>query len=170
VTPVLITLGLGALAFAGLFLLAQIGIRDGDRPGDVRVSVEPWTSGQPDERRPVLIALIRNPSAAPVMAGLTARRAWIPAWLAPGGVTVPLRTARRGLLASSYDTVGIVPASGTARFAVPVERAARRYRLTAAVGQREWRLRLHRIVVAAPLLPAARAKRPVGRLPRRNPM
>lgn len=162
-TPVFLTLGLAALAFAGLFLLVEIGIRNGDRPGDVRVSAEPWTSGQPDERRPVVIARIENPSAAPVVAGLSARRARIPAGLAPGGVTVPLRTTRRGLRAGDYDTVGVVPASGTARFTVPVERAARRYRLTAAVGQRDGRLRLHRIVVTAPLLPAAAAKVPVPR-------
>jgi hypothetical protein len=107
VTPVFLTLGLAALAFAGLLLLVEIGIRNGDRPGDVRVSAEPWTSGQPDERHPVLIARIENPSASP----------------APHGAARPAgRQVRHGL---------------------------------------------HRILVAAPLLPAAPAKIPVPRhLPR----
>ncbi|HVT69269.1 MAG TPA: hypothetical protein VHF26_16075 [Trebonia sp.] len=157
-TAIFLTLGLGALAFAGVFLLAEIGIRDGDRPDDVRVSVEAWTAGQPDEQRPVLIAEIRNPSAAPVLAGLTARRSRTPGLLAASTVSVPLRTTRRGLRADDHDTVGIVPEFGTARFTVPVESAARRYRLTVAVGQRDRRLRLHRIYISAARIPRPMAK------------
>lgn len=160
---IFLTLGLGALAFAGVFLLVEIGIRDGDRPDDVRVSAEPWTAGQPDEQRPVLIAEIRNPSGTPVLAGLTARRSRIPGLLADSTVGVPFRTTRRGLRADDCDTVGIVPEFGSARFTVPVERAARRYRLTVAVGQRDRRLRLHRIYVSVPLLPAPRSRRRASR-------
>lgn len=157
--PLSLPLSLGALAFAGLFLLAETGIRNGDRPGDARVSVEPWTAGQPDERRPVLIAEIRNPSGTPLVAGLSARRARIPGPLAGSTVSVPFRTTRRGLRAGDYDTVGIVPESGTARFTVPVERAAKLYRLTVAVGQSDRRLRVHRIYVTAPLLLAPRSRK-----------
>jgi hypothetical protein len=162
VTPIVLTLGLGTLAFAGIVLLVEIGIRDGDRPGDVRVSVEPWTSGQPDEQRPVLITEIQNPSGTPVLAGLTARRARMPGWLAANTVSVPFRTTRRGLRADDYGTVGIVPGSGTARFSVPVGQTAKRYRLTAAVGQRDHRLRVYTVYVDAPLLPAARSHRPAS--------
>lgn len=159
----LLTLGLAAAVLGGLSLFAWIALRNGDRPGDAEVSVEVWTSGQPDERRPVLVAEIRNPSAGPVMTGLRARRAVIPAWLAPGGVRVPFRTARRSLRASGYETVGVVPASATARFTVPVRQAARRYRLIAAIGQADRRLLLHRVVVKSPVLPVTRAWWPVGR-------
>jgi hypothetical protein len=147
--PVFITLGLGALMFAGLFLLAEIGIRDGDRPGDSAVSAELWTSGQPDESRPLLVAEISNPSETPLLAGLSARRMLLPDWLAVPSTTVPFRTARRGLRADAHDVVGVVPAGGTARFTVPVARAGARYWLTAAVGQRGGRLRVHRMAVDA---------------------
>jgi hypothetical protein len=145
--PLFIALSLGTLAFAGLFLLVEIGIRDGDRPGDAEVIVALWTSGQPDEPRPVLVTEIRNPSSRPVLAGLSAHRTLIPGWLAAPSSTVPFRTARRRLRAEAYEVVGIVPASGVARFTVPVTRTGRRYRLTAAVGQGDRRLRVHRIPV-----------------------
>lgn len=156
---VLATIALGVIPFSGIFLLAENGIRNGDRPGDARVTAEARLSGHPEERRPMLIAEIQNPSAGPAVTGLTARRAVAPEWLAPGDVTVPLRTIRRGLRPGAYDTIGVVPAFETARLAVPVDRAARRYRLTVAVGQRDARLRLHRIVVTAPPLPSAPAPR-----------
>jgi hypothetical protein len=82
--------------------------------------------------------------------------------LADSTVSVPFRTTRRGLRADDHDTVGIVPEFGTARFAVPVESAASRYRLTVAVGQRDRRLRLHRIYVSVPLLPAPRSRKTAG--------
>jgi len=145
--PVFITLGLGTLAFAGLFLLAEVGTRNGDHPGDARITAEIWTSGQPDESRPVLVVEIRNPSSTPLLAGLSARRMSMPGWLAGASVAVPSRTSRRGLRADAYDTVGIVPASETARFTVSVARPGSRYRLTAAVGQRDGRLRVHRLPV-----------------------
>jgi hypothetical protein len=157
--PVFISLGLGALALAGLFLLVEIGIRDGDRPGDSTVSAELWTSGRPDESRPLLVAAICNPSATPLLAGLSARRMLRPDWLALPTTTVPFRTTRRGLRADAYDVVGMVPAGGTARFTVPVARAGARYWLTAAVGQRDGRLRVHRLVIDA----KARLRRPATR-------
>jgi len=55
-----------------------------------------------------------------------------------------------------------VPASATVRFLVPVDRAAGRYVLSAAVGQGPGRLRLHRLrVPGAPV--TARAELPVRR-------
>jgi hypothetical protein len=47
----------------------------------------------------------------------------------------PRRTARRKLRPSAYATVGIVPGKTTVSFTVPVRDSARRYLLTAAVGQ-----------------------------------
>jgi len=164
-----IAAGIGALAL--LCWCAARGIRDGDLPVDAKVSGVLRDSGQPDEPRPVIVATVVNRSAAPVLAGLSAcpgRLDRLPAWLAaalaeaahPRTVTVPRRTARAKFRPGGYATVGIVPAWGTVRFPVPVDRAARRYVLTAAIGQPAGRLRLHRLRVAGDPL-TARTKLPV---------
>jgi hypothetical protein len=44
-----------------------------------------------------------------------------------------------------YETIGVAPADGAAELAVPVTVRARRYVLTAAVGQEGGRLRVHRL-------------------------
>jgi hypothetical protein len=143
-----------AIAFAMLAALcwrAVAGMRDGDRPGDATVKALLRGCGQPDEPRPVVIATVRNPSDKPVLAGLSARRTAMPGWLRCGpDVTVPIRTTRRALLPTAYATVGVVPARSSARFPVPVSGRARRYLLTAAIGQAGGRLRVHRLHVAGP--------------------
>jgi hypothetical protein len=143
----LFILGAGALALAGLGWLAVLGFRNGDRPLDVRVSAELRDAGQPDEPRPVVLAEIRNPSRSAVMVGLSARATRRPAWLCDRDSAVTRRTARRGLRADRYETVGVVPAGGTTRCAVPVPAAGRRYYLTAVIGQEGGRLRVQQIPV-----------------------
>ncbi|HEX6452494.1 MAG TPA: hypothetical protein VF060_23915 [Trebonia sp.] len=66
----------------------------------------------------------------------------------PMGVSVPRRTARRRFRAALFDTVGVVPAGADVKFSVPVPEDARGYVLTAVVGQRDRRLRVHRIALA----------------------
>jgi hypothetical protein len=137
--------------FAALGWRAVAGLRDGDRPGDAKVSALLRDSGQPDESRPVVIAMVRNPSDKPVLAGLSARRTVMPELLRCGpSVTVPMRTARRNLRPTAYATIGVVPPHASARFPVPIRGRARRYLLTAAIGQAGGRLRLHRLHVAGP--------------------
>jgi hypothetical protein len=137
--------------FAALGWRAAAGLRDGDRPGDAKVSALLRKSGQPDEPRPVVIVTVRNPSDKPVLAGLSARRTLVPALLRCGpSVTVPNRTARRSLRATAYATIGVVPARASARFPVAVSGQARRYLLTAAIGQAGGRLRVHRLQVPGP--------------------
>jgi hypothetical protein len=143
---VLLALGVAAL-LAGAGWLAIEGFRNGDRPLDVTVSAELRDAGQPDEPRPVVVAEIRNPSGTTVLAGLSARPARVPRWLLGGRVTVPRRTARYGLRADRHETVGVVPAGGTARFAVPVPAPGRWYWLTVVAGQAGGRLRVHVIPV-----------------------
>jgi len=134
--------------FAALCCYAAAGVRGGDRPGDAKVSALLRASGQPDEPRPVVVATVRNPSDKPVLAGLSARRAVLPEWLRGGAsVTVPIRTTRRGLRPTAYETIGVVPARASARFPVPTRARARRYLVTAAIGQTGGRLRLHRLHV-----------------------
>jgi hypothetical protein len=137
--------------FAALGWRAAVGLRDGDRPADAKVVALLRDSGQPDEPRPVVIALVRNPSDKPVLAGMSARRAVLPDWLRGGpSVTVPIRTARRALRPTAYTTVGVVPARSYARFPVPTSGRARRYQLIAAIGQAGGRLRVHRLHVGGP--------------------
>lgn len=90
----------------------------------------------------------------PLVAGFSAGRRATPDWL-DGGTTVrvPRRTARRRFRAEAYDVVGVVAPgrdAGCAKagFAVPVAARARRYTLTAAVGQSGGRLRVFRVAVA----------------------
>ena len=147
-----VILSIAFATFAALGWRAAAGLRDGDRPGDAKVSALLRESGQPDESRPLVIATVRNPSDKPVLAGLSARRTVVPALLRCGpSVTVPTRTARRGLRPTAYATIGVVPPHASARFPVAIRgHLARRYLLTAAIGQAGGRLRLHRLHVAGP--------------------
>jgi len=140
----LCVLAVGALTLAGLAWLAVLGVRDGDRPLDATVSVELRPAGQPDEARPVILAEVGNPSASPVIVGLSARRTRVPGGLLTGSGSVPWRTSRRELRADRYETVGVVAPGAAVRFPVPVPRAGQRYLLTAVIGQSGGRLRVHR--------------------------
>ena len=48
------------------------GLRNGDRPGDARVTALLATGTQPDERRPPIVVTMRNPWGTPVIAALSA--------------------------------------------------------------------------------------------------
>jgi hypothetical protein len=134
-----------AAVVGGLGWLVAAGFRNGDRPGDSSVCARLVTGSQPDERRPLVVATVGNPSGTPVLGALRVSRALLPSWLAgAGGVRVPRRTAGRAFRPGRYATVGVVPAAGAAEFAVPVPVRARRYLLTVAVGQAGGRLRVYR--------------------------
>jgi hypothetical protein len=132
--------------FAALSYCLAAGFRNGDRPGDALVTALLTTGAQPDEARPLIVVTVRNQSGTPVFAALTARAALLPAGVAARhDVSVPRRTSRAKLRPGKFATVGVAPAGGTAEFAVPVPARARRYLLTAAVGQEGGRLRVHRL-------------------------
>jgi hypothetical protein len=134
----------GVLAALSYCLAA--GARNGDRPGDALVTALLTPETQPDEARPLIVVTVRNPSGTPVFAALTARAALLPAGLAGShDVSVPWRTLRGKFRPGQYATIGVAPAGGAAEFAVPVPARARRYVLTAAVGQEGGRLRVHRL-------------------------
>lgn len=165
-TGLLISLAAAIISLAGLCWLAAQGFRIGDRPDDARVTARLRESGQPDATRPVVAVTVRNPSGTAVLAAMSVRprpplrllpepiRPSSPAGApvaagvsVPVSVSVPRWTARRRFRAARYDTVGVVPAGADARFTVPVPAEARGYALTAVVGQREQRLRVHRITL-----------------------
>jgi hypothetical protein len=132
--------------FAALYCLAEAGVRNGDRPGDAKITARLATGTQPDEARPVIVVTVRNPAGTPVLVALNARCALLPGpFTEPRGVSVPRLTGRAKFRPGRYETVGVAPAGGAAEFAVPVGERGRRYLLTAAVGQEGARLRVHRL-------------------------
>lgn len=149
-----ISAAVGLLAALSYCLL--IGLRNGDRPGDARVSALLATGTRPDTglpstvspdaASPLILVTVRNPSGTPVLAALSARRALLPSLPGePRSVSVPWRTGRRRFRPGRFETVGVAPACGAAEFAVPAAVPARRYVLTVAVGQEGGRLRVHRL-------------------------
>jgi hypothetical protein len=136
--------------FAGLYYLGVAASRNGDRPGDALVTALVTTGAHPEGARPLVVATVANPSGIPVLAALTTRRDRMPALLAdPHVVGVPRLTLRRKFRPDRYESVGVVPAGGTAELTVPAPVPARRYVLTVAVGQEGARLRVHRLRIAA---------------------
>jgi len=137
--------GLTAVAVA-LCWLVVAGIRNGDRPGDARVSARLVTGSQVDERRPLVIAHVRNPSGTPVLGAVRVRRALLPAWFAgTRDVRVPRWTGGRAFRPGRYATVGVIAPGAAAELAAPVPVRARRYLLIVAVGQEGGRLRVYRL-------------------------
>ena len=146
-TNVFVIIATAGVITALVYCLAA-GRRNGDRAGDAKVTAVLTTGTQPDEARPVIVVRVRNPSGTPVFAALTARRALLPAGLASAQtVTVPRWTLRGKFSPEQYAAVGVAPAGGAAELAVPVRVRARRYLLTAVVGQEAGRLRVHRLRV-----------------------
>jgi hypothetical protein len=146
----LITLAVGAAAFAALFWYGREGFRNGDRPDDALVRAALRSSGQPGEERPVAIVDVRNPGGTPVLAAVAVRRALLPGWLAgAAGSTVPRRTARRAYRPVGFPTVAVVAGGQRAELSAPVSAAARRYLITVLVGQAGGRLRVHRLRIEA---------------------
>jgi hypothetical protein len=136
-------------AFGVLGCCAAAGFRNGDTPGDARVSALLAAGARPAGAGPLIVATVRNPSGTPVLAALQVRRALLPAWLAgQAGIRVPRWTKGRKFRPGAYATVGVVAAGGTAEFPVPVPQRAHRYLLSVAVGQEGGRLRVHRLRLA----------------------
>ena len=138
------------LAACPLVLLSVCGItaaRNGDRPGDARVSA--LVGARAEGGTPLIFATVRNPSGAPALTALRVRRGLVPGSIAGRfSVRVPWWTKGRRFRPGAYDTVGVVPAGGTAEFPVPAPGRAHRYVLTVAVGQRDRRLRVYRLRLA----------------------
>ena len=146
----LIALGVGAVAFAGLSWCALQGFRNGDRPDDAPVRAALRSSGQPGEERPVAVVAVRNPGGTPVLAAVAVRRALVPGRLAgAAGSAVPRRTARRAYRPGGFPTVAVVAAGQCAELSAPVPASARHYLVTVLVGQGGGRLRVHRLRIEA---------------------
>ncbi len=145
--------GVLAVLAAGIGM-TWAGLRAGDRPGDITVSVAMGTAAQPDGCRPVAVAAVHNPGPAAVLVGLSVRATRVPAWLDGGlAVSVPARTTRASLRPGRQDVLGVAEAGARARWSVPAPRPGRRCRLTVVAGQAGGRLRVIRLPV--PATPAA---------------
>ena len=138
---------LGGFALVVLGWCGIAGVRNGDHPGDARVSalVGAGTGGG----NALIFATVRNPSGTPVLTALRVRRGFVPGALAGKfAVRVPRWTKGRRFRPGAYETVGVVPAGGATEFPVPVPERAHRYVLTVAVGQQGGRLRVYRLRLA----------------------
>ena len=157
-----VSLIIGAIAaLAVAYWLAWAGVRNGDRPGDARVRAALHGSGQPDEERPVAVVTVDNRGGSPVLAAVGVRRALFPGWLTGSvSVVVPRRTTRRAFRPDGYPTVGVVDGGAAEELIAPVPPAARHYLLTVLVGQREGRLRVYRLRLAAAPARGRRAAQP----------
>jgi hypothetical protein len=141
---VVIAAGVSALVLAGVMLLIPLGLRAGDQPGDaVLVDVEPLATPRGAS------VTLSNPSAVPVLLGMSLRRAG-PRLRLEGLAYVRIRNGHTTseLLAGNQACVGILEAGGTATFAIPSAAGIRRRaELVAVIGQ-PGRLRtIHRLVV-----------------------
>jgi len=138
---------LGACAIGLLGWCAVVALRNGDHPGDARVSA--LVGAGADGGNPVIFATVRNPSRTPALTALRVRRGFVPGPIAGQfSVRVPRWTKGRRFRPGAYETVGVVPASGATEFAVPVAQRSHRYVLTVAVGQQGGRLRVYRLRLA----------------------
>jgi hypothetical protein len=146
----LITLAVGAVAFAVLFWFGREGFRNGDRPDDAPVRAALRSSGQPGEERPVAVVAVRNPGGSPVLAAVAVRRALLPGRLAgTASSAVARRTARRAYRPGGFPTVAVVASGQCAELSAPVPASARHYLVTVLVGQAGGRLRVHRLRIEA---------------------
>jgi hypothetical protein len=146
--PVILTLLIAAGGIAVMFALGwgQVvaGLRAGDQAGDATVSAVV------DTGQLAVVAVVRNPGDVPLVAGFSARRRLLPGWFGDGmTVRVPRRTTRRKFRAGAHETVGVVPAASHAEFRLPIGIPARRYQLTAVVGQTRGRPRVFRVPVVS---------------------
>jgi hypothetical protein len=145
-----------AMVIAGGILVMNAGIRAGDQPGDATVAAAAGTVPAPDGPQRVVLATIRNPGQAPVLAGLTAYPSRLPGWLSAGmDVTVPHRTARRRYGPGTQQTVGVVGPGETACWPVPMPARGRTCHLVAVIGQSGARLRVIRLRVEPGPVPGA---------------
>jgi hypothetical protein len=134
---IILIAGLVTLTLSGAALLLATGLRNGDRPGDARVTAVTVT-GYPDEGTAEVTVAIANPGGTPVLIGLSPSRA---SWPARGTrTTVPFRTTRRRYRADRQTAVGAVPPRSVTRLSVLIP--IRRCGLAAVIGQPDGRLRV----------------------------
>ena len=147
-------LGVITVTMAAAVLVGLDGVRRGDRPGDVTISVVMSRFQHPDELCPAAVVTVRNPGPVPVLVGLTARRCWAPAWLVgnPLIVRVPRVTTRGRLRPARQAVVGVLAAGDAGRWLIPVPHGGLTRRVVAVAGQAGGRLRvLARLIEPFPL-------------------
>jgi hypothetical protein len=137
-------LGVFAAIMAAAVVVGLDGMRRGDRPGDVTISVVMSRFQHPDELCPAAMVTVRNPGPVPVLVGLTVRRYWAPAWLGgnPLIVRVPRATIRGRLWPARQAVVGVLAAGDAGRWLVPVPHGGLTRRVVAVAGQTGGRLRV----------------------------
>jgi hypothetical protein len=135
------------LVLGGVAALVPLGLRAGDRPGDAMLlHVEPQTAPRGAS------VTVTNPSRAPVILGMSLRRAGARLRLeGPAYVRIRTGSLRSDLLAERHAWVGVLGADETRTFVVPADsRVGERGELVAVIGQQRRLRTIHRLVVMAP--------------------
>jgi hypothetical protein len=144
VTVVLVSLLATACVCAAAGGVLALGLRAGDRFGDAIVETV-----VPDRDAGVISFTVHNPGEHAVLVGASVRRRCPRMWFEAGSfVSVPRRTARRGLLASHHSLICAVDGQESHILRVPLShRSPSRAELVIAIGELD-RLRvIHRTVV-----------------------
>ncbi len=139
----LITPGVCAalLVLCGWLLVA--GLRNGDRPGDVRLLAVD-ASRVPAAGKPVVLVdvALSNPGQSPVLVSLHAVARRRPDWLTSvRTVRVAGKRARRRVRPSESAVIGVLEPAGVGCWTVPLPPGALRWTIHATFGQTEGRLR-----------------------------
>ena len=132
------------LLLGGVITLIPLGLRAGDRPGDlVLLDAEPSTAP-----RGAMVTLT-NPGATPVILGMSLRRAG-PRLRLESGSYVRVMTGRTTaeLRAQQHTSVAVLEGGETQTVVVPAgARVRRRAELVLVVGERDRLRTIHRLVV-----------------------
>jgi hypothetical protein len=143
---VVIGLAISALTLAGVIALIPLGLRAGDQPGEALL-VDVAALSAPRGAS----VTVRNPGQAPVVVGMSLRRAG-PRLRLEGPAYVRIRNGSTDskLLAGHQASIGVLEAGETQTFVVPAEvPIRRRAELVVVIGQRERLRTLHRLIVLA---------------------
>jgi hypothetical protein len=135
------------LLLCGVAALVPLGLRAGDRPGDaLLLHVEAVTAPRGAS------VTVTNPGRAPVILGMSLRRAGARLRLeGPSYVRIRTGSVRSELLADKHAWVGVLGADETRTYVVPADaRVRERAELVAVIGQQRRLRTVHRLVVLSP--------------------
>lgn len=139
-----ISIGLVTLILTVLAISEYVEIRTviQSRSSDTMItSVVTVTDSRDEHLEEALIDLV-NPSASPVLVGLSVRKTVWPSWFRPQQTAWVISRPglpRYGVVAQS--TIGVIPANGSSRLAVRIPSGRRRCRVVAIAGEADGRLR-----------------------------
>ncbi|QGN34101.1 hypothetical protein [Microlunatus sp. Gsoil 973] len=146
-------------AFAAVGAMTWLGVRDGDRLGDLGIDVRVESSEQPGAA--VALVTLSNPGERPVVTAVRTGRSSRPVWLA--GQPTTRKTILRPVQPPEDAIVDVVPEQSTRHLSLPVDLAATRpVRIDVLAYQQPGRVRLVSHRVDPVYLLASQRRSPTG--------